>query len=211
MLIDLETHTPNFIAMVEKEINRIKGGNRYVWNECGEYTKLLLPEATILAYRFVGHVISLDPAHALEYLNAYPEALAKMTGNQKVLSEAIVGTVEDVIADRLAASPEVKKVVLAQWDHVTLDELAVFANDYATKLKQDSSPAGILDAYSVDSLKGITDISQLFNMVADGDEYLWGDLERKGKEYQEFIELILAGEFDFHSLSAKRGDVAALA
>jgi hypothetical protein len=34
---------------------------------------------------------------------------------------------------------------------------------------------------------------------------------RDGKEYQEFIELILAGEFDFHSLSAKRGDVAALA
>lgn len=59
MLIDLETYTPNFIAMVEKEINRIKGGNRYVGNECGEYTKLLLPEATILAYRFVGRVIRL--------------------------------------------------------------------------------------------------------------------------------------------------------
>jgi hypothetical protein len=204
MLIDFAAYTQDFVKFVGAEIERIQGGNRHVWNDCGTFTKLLLPEVMPLASRYVGRFVELDPAKAMEYLAAFPETLDKTAPGEQTVKQVIVGAVQDVVAERLASSPEIRKLVLAQWDSVTLDELSIFTEGYVTRLKKDSSSAGLKEHYSVDNLDCLKVVSSLFDNIAYGDEFIWSDLERKGKEYQEFIALIETGEFDFDALQSNR-------
>ncbi len=207
MLVDLDALTKDFGTYIDREIVRIKGGHRHVWNDCGTFTKLLMNEVVPLAYRFAGQFVTLDPAHAMEYLAAYPEALAKTTSTNEDLARVIVDTVQSVIADRLATATEIRKIVLDQWAEVTLADLMAFTDDYMAKVRAATQRA--VSPYApVEDIKGLeelgTYLGELGYYFPESDDPIWADLERRNNGYLEFILLVCSGELEFEALKMQR-------
>jgi hypothetical protein len=207
-VIDIEKLTKEFMEQrLVLEIDKVKQGHRYGWNDDGVFTKLKLHEVIPAARAFIHRTVEVSPDRAAEYIAAFPDLLKVQPGAGKSLAAAIAGTFQQYLIERLATAPAVKEMILAQWADANLDQMADFAENFTKALAPYVAfpRCDWRDIGSVDDLrKSALVLARMESYAASEDEDKFADYIRQSEEWGEFIGYVADGDIDLAAVAPSK-------